>query len=243
MLNVLTKRPDIMTKRLLALAVLVSLISSCGDDTPTQPPVDSFTRAKAGSSYRYDYYTTDSLGAMRADSRDTIVSTVLRTDGAIGGKTGVVVVEERGRERRDTSYFVYETNNNLSMLAGFDPAGAPQWMTIPVGTGTTWITASSDSADDAGVMYVVRDSTVVSSSGNESLTIAGASVATKKIQIRARMIVLAEGATVMDVQGIFTLNFAPSLGFFVRMTSPGNPEPGGTWNPGTYQSLISYELK
>ena len=231
-----------MLKHLIPALLLAAVISSCTDDTPSGPPSDSFVRAKAGSSFTYEEYATDSTNAMVAGSRDTTVSTFLQTSATVGGKSGVVVVEDVSRSGRDTTYFAYESNNNVSILAT-DESGAAQWLTFPVGTGTTITNSSSDTTVEQGMQYVIGQTMTMTAAGNENITANGRTIATKKIRMSYRVTITVDGELMLDLPAEYVYFYAPSLGFFVRGTSQARRDMTGDWVDGSYRSLISSDLK
>src|SRR5436309_3381446 len=96
--------------------IAVFFLASCSKDTPIGTTGETFVKVKAGSTFTFDEYSTDSTNAIVAGSRDTMTGTILRTDGAIANMTGVLVVEEKRGQTSDTAYYAYESNGNLSVL-------------------------------------------------------------------------------------------------------------------------------
>ena len=230
-------------KRLPLFLCGLLLITSCNKDTPTGPTASSFVKANAGSSFTFDEYSTDSTNAIEPGSRDTVVSTVISANGSIAQKTGVLVVENVRGSERDTSYYAYETNNNISTLTTSELTGEPIWMTLPVGTGTSIITASADTSEDLGIVTIVRDSTIASIIATESITVKGQPVSTQEVQLSFREIVAVDGIAAPETSVDNLLYYAPSLGFVVKTTSPSYPDPsGGGWIDGNFHTLIDYDL-
>jgi hypothetical protein len=218
------------------------LLSSCGSSTSSAPAVASeFIHAKAGSTFTFDEYSTDSMGMAVAGSQDTSVHTVLRTNGTIGSKTGLLVVEERKSNGKDTAYYSYETNNNVSLY--FAGSSTPVF-TLPVGTGVAVNTVTADTVVDQGNVSITRDTNIVALIGTETLTVKGQSVPTKKIQMTFHEVTTVNGSTFVDASSNSIINYAPSLGFIVQTTSPSRPDPlFGGWTEGSRHTLIDYYLK
>lgn len=230
---------------LLSLLILLTVLSSCKNDNPVtpDPPAQQFVKVKTGSTFTYDEYSTDSTNTMIPGSQITSVSTVLRTDGAIAGKTGVIVVENvRGLER-DSSYYFYETNNNLSILVSDDDPNHGIWETIPTGTGTT--IARGVEVEFIGIdTSVTRDSTITSFVGTENMTIKGTSVSVKKMRLTFRHVVLYNRVKMFDMTINADVYFAPTFGFITKTNSPARKDPFfGGWIEGTVQTLVDYDLK
>jgi hypothetical protein len=225
-----------MQKHFIVFLFCVALLTSCSStNSPSTPPTSEFIQAKAGSTFTYDEFSTDSLNAIVAGPRDTIVSTVLRTNGAIGGKTGVLVVGSTKGDARDTSYYAYETNSNASILVTSEITGNVRWATLPIATGTTTKSVAVDSTTDQGVTTITRDSLTFSLVGTESITVKGQAISTKKLKLAMHIVQTQDGVPVVTVTAddIFYY-YAPSLGFVVKTTSPylsdafGNHENGRT---------------
>ncbi|HEY3875146.1 MAG TPA: hypothetical protein VGM92_06690 [Candidatus Kapabacteria bacterium] len=233
-----------MTLKHLSLFLCCLLpLASCSKNSPTGPTGSSFVKAGAGSTFTFDEYSTDSLNAIEPGSRDTLVSTVINTNGSIANKTGVIVVENVRASEHDTSYYAYENDNDVSMLTMSESTGEPIWMVLPVGTGTTVVTASADTMEDLGIVTIVRDSTIASLISSENITVKGQSVSTEKVQLSFREVITVDGVAGIEGKVDNLLYYAPSLGFMAKTTSPSRSDPGGGWIDGSFQSLIGYDLK
>ena len=231
-----------MYKHILSLLVLVVFFSSCSKDNPVGPTGETFTKAKTGNVFVYDEYSTDSANVIIVGLRDTINAKVLLTDGNIGGKSGVLFIEEKRGSTTDTAYYAYESNNNFSVYANPSDPAFPIWETIPTGTGTTIIreTDYSVMGIDTSVTY---DSTITSLLGTEIITIKDELVSTKKVQLRFRHVVFYNRVKWIDQTVDNILYYAPSLGFIVRTESSSRQDQFGDWINGSYQTLIDYDLK
>ncbi len=248
-MNTLYERPGFKHMVMTACVGLLSLLclsffSSCSKDNPTTPnTAQQFVKVKPGSTFTFDEYSTDSTNTMIPGSQITSVSTILRTDGAIAGKTGVVVVENARAGALDTTYFTYETNNNVSVLGTSPSTGVPLWFTLPVGTGVKSIASSADSATELGLTTVARDTITVSLLGTESMTVKGASLSVKKVQLSFHVVMTVNGLIFIDVTGDNLIYYAPTLGFIAKTSFPARQDPGGGWTEGNVQTLVDYDLK
>ncbi len=229
-----------MFKRLIIFVGIVIVLSSCSKDTPTSSTRSEFIHAKAGSTFTFDEYSTDSTNAINDGSRDTMISTILRTDGAIGGKSGVLLVEENRSGVRDTVYYAYETNENLS----FSYPSFPTWETIPTGTGLRIVRSTEYSLFSGPDTTAIHDSTITSLIGTENVTIKGQSVSVKKLELSYRHRETYDGVNGIESQREIFLYYAPSLGLIIKKTSQSFNDPYGRgWVDGSYQMLIDYNLK
>lgn len=231
-----------MLRHFALLLVSAALISSCSSSTPSGPAAASeFVHANVGSTFTFDEYSTDSMNMVVAGSRDTMIATILRTDGNVGAKSGVLIVEEKRTNYTDTIYYAYESDNNLSVSS----PSSPTWETVPTGTGTTIIRASEYSLNSGPDTAVIRDSTITSLLGTENVTVKGQLITSKKMQIIYREVSTTNGVKGFDTKIQNILDYAPSLGFEVKAESPSGPNPfvSGGWVDGSIQTLIDYNLK
>ena len=229
-----------MLKRLTLFVGIGAAFSSCSKDIPTSTTPSEFIHVKAGSAFTFDEYSTDSTNTINDGSRDTMISTILRTDGAIGGKSGVLMVEENRGGARDTVYYAYETNENLS----YSYPSYPTWETIPTGTGLRIVRSTDYSLFSGPDTTAIHDSTITSLIGTENITIKGQSVSSKKIDLSYRHRETYNGVNGIESQRENFLYYAPSLGLIVKRTSqPFNDPYGRGWVDGSYQMLIDYNLK
>lgn len=219
---------------------MAMILSSCSKDTSTNTPPSEFIHAKAGSTFTFDEYTTDSTNTINVGSQDTMICTILRTNGATGGKSGVLVIEEYRRGARDTVYYVYEANENFS----FSYPEFPTWTTLPTGTGTKIVRLNEYSLFGGTDTTAVHDSTVTSFIGTENITIRGHVVTVKTMELSYRYRETYNGVNGIESKREINFYYAPSLGFVVKKTSQAFNDPFGRgWLDGSYQSLIDYDLK
>lgn len=202
-----------------------------------------FFHAKAGSTFTFDEYLTDSTNAIISGSRDTMTSTIIETNGYMGGKSVVFFVEEKHRGSIDTAYYAYETNGNLSVYVNPSDPSFLIWEIVPTGTEATIIRPSSysfigiDTSD-------THDSTITSLVSAENITIKGQAVSAKKMLLRFRHVMALNRVKQLDLTIDNTLSYAPSLGYIVKNVSPSRRNPFGSgWINGKFQTLIDYNLK
>ena len=230
-----------MLPRLVVILSLATLLTSCSKDTPTSPTPDTFTKVKTGSIFTYESFSTDSLGTPIAGPRDTSTSTVLQTDGVIGGKTGVIVVQNKRAGSIDTSYYANEMNNNVSLYGKSEFVSGARWSTFPFATGGATNSVGMDSTQSGGVITITRDSLLMSLIGSENISVQSKTIATKKGKLAMHVVTTNDGAVSMNmfVDNMFYY-YAPSLGFIVKSTSPYLSDQMGNHQNGRTQILISY---
>ena len=233
---------NIMLKPISLLLILVAFLSSCSKSTLTSTPPSDFVKVNAGSTFTYDEYSTDSTNMIVAGSRDTMIGTILQTNSYKGVKLGVFFVEEKRGNKRDTSYYAYETNNNFSVDENPSNPSFLIWETIPTGTGTTIVRPTTYTFIGIDTT-VVHDSTITSLFGTENITIKGQSISVKKMQFSFRHLATTGGVNGVESKIDNILYYAPSIGFIVKTTSVARPDPFGGWIDGNSQILIDYNLK
>ncbi len=234
-----------MLKKLSAVLILLPLLASCTSSTaPKTPVVETWIIPNVGSTFTYDVYATDSLGVPIPGLRDTSISTVVQANFPIGGKTGVVVYQNKSSSTLDSNFITYEANHNLTAYLLSDFTGQSVWSTIPVGTGGASGAVSEKATVHGGVSTVILDSTLITMVGVESLTIKGQSVSTKKLTFQSHAVSRDDGVITMTASAS-DLNYfyAPSLGFFVKESRPYRFDGLGNHENGATQILIDYNLK
>jgi hypothetical protein len=223
---------------------LFLLVVSCSKDTsPTSPTSVTVVKPTVGSSFTFDEYSTDSTHAIITATRDTMVSTVLRTDAVMQGKTGVVVVEDVRAASRDTAFYFYESNGDVSVLGAAMNTGDPMWMLVPIGSGSRVVYATNNTFVSDTFMTVIIDSVIITVVGAVNVTVKGQSISCKKVQMTFKQIVTVNGQHGADPVVDNTMDFAPSIGFMVKTGSPSRPDPFGGWIDGKFQALIDYVVK
>jgi hypothetical protein len=231
-----------MLKYITPFFILAAFVSSCSKSTSTSTPPSDIVKANTGSTFTYDEYSTDSTNAIIVGSRDTMICTILQTSGYMGGKSGVLFVEEKRVSNRDTAYYSYESNNNLSVYVNPSDPSLPIWETVPTGTGVTIIRPTTYSFIGIDTT-VVNDSTITSLVGTENMIIKGQSVSVKKMQLSFRHATWNSGGGALESKIDNFLYYAPSLGFIAKTSSVARPDPFGGWIEGSSQTLIDYTLK
>jgi hypothetical protein len=225
--------------------VLLPLLASCTSSTgPLPSGAETWVVPNVGSTFTYDVYATDSLGVPIPGLRDTSISTVVQSNFPIGGKTGVVVFQNKSTGTLDSNFITYEANHNLTAYLLSDNTGQSVWNTIPVGTGGASGAVSEKSTVHGGVSTVTLDSTLITMVGVETLTIKGQSISTKKVTLQSHAVSRDDGVITISINATdLNYYYAPSLGFFVKETRPYRFDALGNHENGATQILIDYNLK
>ena len=232
-------------KHLLLPITLLPFLASCSKDDPVtpNPPSTTYVKVIAGSSFTYEKYETDSTGAKVAGTSETITETVLQTDMTRNGKSGVFMVVNNDPTGPDTSYFAYESNNDISLELSFSQSELPPlWVKMPVASGGSVLSSNSVTVEHTpGFVSVLTDSVTVSQVGSQNITVKGSSIATTKMKMSMRL--TATGAIKYSFTVDTYVYYAPSLGYYVKMESAARPDPAGGWIHGNAQVLTDYTLK
>ncbi|MFZ1730474.1 MAG: hypothetical protein WBQ23_10340 [Bacteroidota bacterium] len=226
----------------LTLPIFLAFFSSCDMNDPALPSTEVVT-VTTGSSFTYEEYYTDSTNAVIAASRHVSVSTVLRTDSVMAGKSGVVVVANVTGSAQDTSFYAYESNNNFSVLGTSPSTGDPTWFTLPVGTGSQSISTAAGSITNMGITIVVHDTITISLVGTEIMTVQNTTLSVKNLRHLFHEVIAINGQRYLDVTVENRIYYAPSLGMIAKSTTAPSPNPSGGWTHGTVKTLIAYVLK
>ena len=244
--SLITSLSNISVNRILlpvvSALVVTCLLASCASD-PSNPGASfAFVKAKVGSTYTFDYFETDSTGAVIPGSRDTSVSIIIATGETFGGKVNVSVFDGNVGGPSDSGRFACETNNDVSLPLRVVKQGQT-WITIPI---SSTAPQTSDAADTFGVgssATIERQIVTATREGEEIMVIDGQSIATVKIKARLRWIVVENGVQTEDESSDLYLNWAPSLGFFTRLQEAAKYNSSGRWSSGREQTLLSFVLK
>ncbi len=232
-----------MFKYLAFVLVSVMLLASCSkDSTPTGTNTVTFVQPKTGSVFVYESYSTDTTTILPIEStRDTARQTFLQTAMSYMGKTNVSKISNISTFFMDTTYFNYESNNDVSAFIADTASG--RWITFPYSSKTPLsFTAFEGTFDIFGVMTVVKSVASFTYSSDATLTVKGSSIAVLKFKQDVVTTSTAGGVSTTDTQTGFVY-VAPSLGYVVKteqfpyITSSGNKASGQV------QNLIDYTLK
>lgn len=232
---------------LVLLFVLSSaFFAACGEDEPTnEPPASAITQPKAGSTYTYTEYETEN-GVKDDATEETVTSTILETGLTFEGKSNVVKDEDSFEDgSRDTAYFAYESNDDISIWfdAGEesdgdpdDPFGSaePRWITFPFGAkqNNTYTVLSNDSVNATlTTSYLRTEKGIVN--GEERDVWVG------QMQISATL-TPSIGPQLTLTQTV-EISFMPSIGNLFRSESTMNNFIGGGTS-GEVRQLVSFSL-
>ena len=234
-----------MLKYLTLFLFLAAFLVSCKSSNPVSPG-SSFTQPKAGSSFTFDEYSTDTTtGLPIPGTRDTSVQTFVQTGMSYKGKINVSEVVSVTSSSRDTFYLNFESNGDISeyepgLSANFN------WFTIPIGSKTTSLLISEDTTISFGGITEHTKSTVtISYVDDETMTVKGQSLSVTKLQLLAvsTQTVTPPGTTTTTTDISFAY-FAPSLGYLTKSETPVSTDPtSGTKSQGRLSILFDYTEK
>jgi hypothetical protein len=120
-------------KYCLLLACVAVVVAGCKESTDTSlnEITQAFSLPGVGSHFTYQVWSTDSNGAMRAES---VVNYDFTAESTVEGKTDAIEVSQDGQR---TGYMHREANGNLSWYQG-------GWKEIPVATRNAFTYISRD---------------------------------------------------------------------------------------------------
>lgn len=215
-------RPTLLTA--FALACVLVFVVGCSDATTPNDPV-VVVIPKTGSFFVLEYTTVPSTTTMR-DTVYAVISGVTRR-----GKSNAVGYHDHSASN-DTSFVSYAQNGDVFLWTGDDANYLP--LKIASKSDTTWI-------DSLGYgMAVIPRTNTISYAGSETLTVVGNAVLCHiiKHEMRARL----EG--VYGLRETMTYWFAPSIGFFAKLTlHKTDTTDTGTKEGNQTQTLVDYNVK
>ena len=233
-----------MLKHIASVLALLIVLASCSDKA-VDPGTITVIQAKAGSTFTFDEYNTDTATGMPiAESRDTSVHTITRTGITFLGKSNVSEVSMLSSTDTSTVYFNYEANGDISFgYPGFSPASAI-WVTYPISSKTSsTVTLIDTSYTFFGVTISAKTTLTSSYVGTESMTINGQSVSVIKIKMTSLTKTTTAGIPREDTSVTY-IYIAPSLGYLAKVDQAPMTIPVlGTKSEGSYSALIRYTLK
>ncbi len=233
-----------MLKYISLFIVLATFLSSCSKtDNPVTPGSSSFVQPKAGSSFTYDEYATDTTTAQPVPgSRDTSVQTIVQTGMTYNGKTNVTKIISVTSGNNDTSYINFESNGDLSVY--INGLSIPQkWFTFPTGSKSTNSVTLSDTTQDVfGVSIETKVVLTASFVDNETMTVKGQFLSVTKIKQAFTITITTAGVPNIQSQNSF-LYFAPSIGYVTKSETPVSTDLSGAKAQGHLSILFDYTLK
>jgi len=228
-----------ISRSLSAAIVIPLLLASCTSD-PSDPGTSfTFVKAKAGSTYTFDYFETDSLGAVIPGSRDTIINTIAATGVAFEGRTDVSVVDSLWGEPDYPLWFACEANNDI-MLSLVVSSRKRVWITMPINSNGPHKVDEADTIAESGTVTIERRVFTASREGVGMTNIHGRSIPTVNVKLRVRTISIKNGTTSLDDENDLFLNWVPSLGYVSRAHTAAQRDPIG--GRGRDQQLLDYHL-
>jgi hypothetical protein len=236
----------ITMRNLLILALAAAFVVSCSSNDPVSPSEPSIKIPGKGSTFEIAGYQLDSINAKIANSDFTAVQTTANIGQSFGDKTGVwstILTDKVTGEVIDTTYMCLDEKKDLLLWTpelGAD--GSSRWLRLPVTSGLVFVDSVVTSGDFGGIPIEFAISVRAERSGNESIVVAGTSIATKKIALRFTIRISALGQVIDTATFNETQWFAPSLGMFIQR-STGAYSLAGEWNAGNYFKLTKYTLK
>lgn len=229
-------------RRISILISLVVILSSCTKEDPSAPI--TFVQPKAGSTYTYDKYATDTLEALPiASTRDTTVATFIQVGKSLFGKTNVSMIITEDRNGVDTSYLNYEANGDVNM--GLDPgSGQMVWITIPVSSRVPQSFSSTDTVVDGRDTAYRTVTWSVTYLATESMVVKGQTISAAKCQSVTSFELKVLGSSTILGSLTAYVYYAPSIGYILESEVPAQSSPFERGKePGQVTMLIDYELK
>jgi hypothetical protein len=231
--------------RTIGVIVLVILLGACAkDSTPVGPDTVTYSPPKAGSTFRYDTYSTDTTASLPIEgSHDTTLHTVLQSGMSFAGKTNVTMISTVNKYYTDTTYISYESNGDISVLNPFN-LEQNEWVIMPVGSKTSTSIVLFDTTNIvSGVSNRNKISAEISNAGTENLTVNGKTISIIKLK-SATIFATTKAGVTSSVPGEKFTYFAPSLGYIVKTNQPVQVSPfGGKKQEGSVEMLLDYTLK
>lgn len=233
------------TRTLAMLAALTGLIvAGCSDEPTTGPDVGGSGTPRAGSTYTMHRFDADTTGAPIAGSGDTIVTTLVATDGRFGGQTGVRVFTQGS----DTVAMIRDAGNgDLLYYPAWQGAALVGWITLPITTRSSTERVLRDTTIDLGGGHsgrsrVTLDVAYVSS---HQVAVADRTIEAHEVRIRIVGVHPLTPDQNLTETSTHTVRYAPSIGYFVRIeTGESQQSPFSTiTGPTAVSALTRYELK
>ncbi len=228
------------------ILLLAVVLISCGDDSdPVNTQTDTFIQPKEGSFFNYDEYNIDTIKSERIPtSTDTSTETFVKTGMTYMGKTNVSMIVTSNKYGLDTSYFNYESNNDVSYNATFGDEPA-KWYTVPLFSKTTTTKVVWDTTNpnpQQGEATHSSGNVTISYIGNEAMIYKGQSVNVLKIKQIITFIYVYPNETETYTINAFAY-YAPSLGYFLKREIPVMTNENGEKEDGNVSNLVNHHLQ
>ncbi|MBK9246988.1 MAG: hypothetical protein IPM69_02475 [Ignavibacteria bacterium] len=229
----------------MSVVLLVILLGACSkDSTPVGPDSLSYSPPKAGSTFRFYSYATDTTNSLPIEfSRDTTIHTFLQIGMNFAGKTNVSKISQTSRNHSDSTYLNFETNGDISIYSILGN-GRTAWVTVPIGSKTTTSMVATDTITIvSGDSIRNKFSSEFSYIGTENLTINGKTLNVIKLKLTSIQSETKVGVTTTKTMDVF-FYFAPTIGYYAKTDQPVQVPP---WDDVKYEGnieiLLDYILK
>lgn len=235
----------LFSRFILLVAVAGFGFAGCSDDSPsgndgTGNDKVTVTKPGQGSVYEYEEYDTEN-GVKVEDSEQDVTMTVVETGISYEGKADVFKMEEEYASGETSDLYVrFESNNDMTLLFSDEALDAvdPFWITIPFGSGTTQskVLINEVEENEQGGFDTLLFKWESSYVGKETVQYNGSSldVWVARINVSGKFPFPPFGN--IEINGVTTLEFAPSLGFIYRTNDESDGE-------GSVRTLMSHTLK
>lgn len=233
-------------RNLLLIALAAAFVVSCSSNDPVSPSEPSIKIPGKGSTFEIAGYQLDSLNAKIANTDFTAVQTVANIGQSFGDRTGVwstILTDKTTGEVLDTNYLCLDEKKDLLLWTpelGAD--GSSRWLRLPVSSGLVSADSVVSTEDFNGIPIQLAISVRAERTGDETIVVAGSSIATKKITLRFTVRISALGQVIDSATFNETQWFAPSLGMIIQR-STGAYSLAGQPSSGSYFKLTKYTLK
>ncbi len=231
----------------LPLFLMVALASSsvfvgCSDSDPEGPDGTEVMVPKMGSTYSYTEYEADANGNKDASTEQGVVAKVEATGVSIGGKTGALKFSELYDDgTTDTSYVVYESNGDMTVLLGVgEEVGIdPVWVKIPFGSRSAQTFTLKDSVDFGSGMVPVMMTITTTYLREEKVTIQGTEMDAWVGEVKVTGTLPSPFGGTIAINSTGTLHFVPQIGYIYK-SDDVSVSPLSTDR--TIRLLLSYSL-
>jgi hypothetical protein len=226
-----------MLKYITLFVILGAVLSSCSKSSnPSSPGSSAFTQPKAGSSFTFDEYQTDTTtGQPVLGTRDTSVQTFIQTGISYMGKTNVSKIISVSNMTQDTTYLNYEANGDLSVWGSSGLSSTMSWLILPTGSKTSNSITSDTTVTILGIPTETKTVFTLAYVDDETMTVKGQSISVTKLKEMITLTITTAGVPATQTQSSFAY-FAPSLGY---LTKTETPVQVGIFSTGRQQGQLS----
>ncbi len=226
-------------KQLLLVLVAACVFAACKSST-TPTDTTTYHKVTLHDAFTFDNFSVDDAGGVIAGSRDTTVHMIDAVNLTMDGKTSVfraIEVASNGVDF-DTTYYSYESNNDLSMMVLSVSQEKNLWVKLPTASSGAFTTTFRDTTTDSkGDMSIENDTIIATSMGDETMSIAGTNHTVRKISLSFSMSVKSPSSSITFKQngvGYYT----PTFGYIARLTNEKS-----VFGPARDQRMIGHAVK